>query len=59
MTTPLKFVSVGFGNSVCANRIIAVMIPGSAPAKRRVKQAREAGAYIDLTFGHALKSILL
>lgn len=56
-TTPLRFISVGFGNAVCLNRVIAITLPHSAAGKRRAKQARETGAYIDMTFGRSLKSL--
>ena len=59
MSTALWFVPVGFGNIVCANRVLCVMNPGTAPAKRRLKQAKESGGYIDMTLGRPLKSILL
>lgn len=41
MTTPLSFVSVGFGNAICANRIMAILLPSAAAAKRRLKLAKE------------------
>lgn len=59
MNKALWFVPVGFGNVVCANRVLCVMNPGTAPAKRRLKQAKEVGRYIDMTLGRPLKSLLL
>lgn len=57
--TPLRFVSLGFGYSVCANKIFCVMPPNSVAAKRRIRAAKEAGNYIDFTFSRATKSIIL
>lgn len=50
---------MGFGNAVAIWRIIAVMIPGCAAARRKVKQARENNSYTDMTFGRSLKCVLL
>ena len=33
-TNQLRFVHVGFGNMLCANRIVVVLSPGTACAKR-------------------------
>ena len=37
----VRLVNVGFGNVVAASRIIAIVAPDSAPAKRLVQEARE------------------
>ena len=36
----VRLVNVGFGNVVAAGRIIAIVAPDSAPAKRVVQEAR-------------------
>lgn len=59
MTTPLTFVSAGFGNAVCANRITAVLQPSAAAARRKLRCAKDEDAYLDLTFGRRLKSLLV
>ncbi len=55
----MKFVNIGFGNTVCAERIIAVVSPESAPAKRMVAVGRENGNIIDASCGRKTRSILV
>ena len=49
--TGLRLVNIGFGNIVSADRLIAIVSPESAPIKRIVQEAREAGRLIDATCG--------
>ena len=37
----MKFINIGFGNMVSANRIVAIAGPDSAPIKRLVQDAKE------------------
>ena len=46
----VRLVNVGFGNVVAAGRIIAIVAPDSAPAKRVVQEARERSRLIDASF---------
>ena len=46
-----RLVNIGFGNIVSADRLIAIVSPESAPIKRIVQEAREAGRLIDATCG--------
>ena len=55
----MKFVNIGFGNLVSANRVIAIVSPESAPVKRMVQEAREQGALIDATYGRRTKAVLI
>lgn len=52
-------INIGFGNFVFANRIIAVVSPDAAPAKRIVAEAKEQGSCIDASCGRKTKSILI
>lgn len=52
-------VNIGFGNTVMANRIIAVLSPESAPIKRLIQQAREKDAAIDATYGRRTRSVIV
>lgn len=54
-----KFVNIGFGNVVNTDRIVAVVSPDSAPIKRLVQSAREAGKIIDATQGRKTKGVLV
>ena len=55
----MKLISIGFGSTVCAERILAVIAPESAPIKRLIQEARERGLLIDASFGRKTKSVLL
>lgn len=55
----MKLISIGFGSTVCAERILAVIAPESAPIKRLIQEARERGILIDASFGRKTKSVLL
>ena len=55
----MKLISIGFGSTVCAERILAVIAPESAPIKRLIQEARERGMLIEASFGRKTKSVLL
>ncbi|MCL1852567.1 MAG: DUF370 domain-containing protein [Peptococcaceae bacterium] len=55
----IKLINVGFGNIVSANRIVAVVSPESAPIKRIVQEAREAGVLIDATYGRRTRAVVI
>ncbi len=52
-------VNIGFGNIVSANRLIAIVSPESAPIKRIVQEAREAGRLIDATCGRRTRAVVI
>ena len=39
----VKFINVGFGNMVAAERVVAVVSPDSAPIKRLIQDAKDSG----------------
>ena len=55
----MKFINIGFGNVVSAHRVISIVAPESAPIKRIVQEAREAGDLIDATYGRRTRSVLV
>ncbi len=55
----MKFVNIGFGNTVSAERIIAIVSPDSAPAKRLVATSKDNGSIIDASCGRKTRSILI
>ena len=55
----MKLLNVGFGNMVAAGRIVAVIAPDSAPVKRLVQEARDAGHLIDATAGRRTRAVLM
>jgi regulator of extracellular matrix RemA (YlzA/DUF370 family) len=50
--------SVGFGNYVSRERLIAIVSSDSSPIKRAVQEARKQGNLIDATQGRKTKSVL-
>ncbi len=56
---PGKLLNLGFGNSLVARRVLAIVNPSSAPMKRLREEAREAGRLIDATQGRRTRSIII
>ncbi|HKM33136.1 MAG TPA: DUF370 domain-containing protein [Lachnospiraceae bacterium] len=54
-----KLIHIGFGNIVNTEKIIAIVSPDSAPVKRMVQCAKEAGMAIDATQGRKTKAVLV
>mgnify|MGYP003314699275 CR=1 FL=1 len=54
-----RFINVGFGNRVAADRVVTLAVPDSAPVKRLVQDAKEDGRVIDVTCGRKTRSVLI
>ena len=52
-------IEIGFGNYVASSRVVAVAGPDSAPIKRLVQDAKDAGIAVDVTSGKKTHSVLL
>ena len=50
--------SVGFGNYVSRERVVAIVAADSSPIKRTVQESRREGELIDATQGRKTKSVL-
>ena len=55
----MRFINIGFGKVVAAQRILAVLSPDSAPIKRMIQEAKERGMLVDASFGRSTRSVLL
>ncbi|MBE3575320.1 MAG: DUF370 domain-containing protein [Firmicutes bacterium] len=55
----IRLVNIGFGNIVAANRIVAIVGPESAPIKRIMQEARDAGRLIDATYGRRTRAVVI
>ncbi|CAD7781215.1 MAG: hypothetical protein KCCBMMGE_01655 [Candidatus Methanoperedenaceae archaeon GB37] len=55
----VKLLSVGFGNTVVVNRVVAVLAPNSSPMKRLRGEAQKNGRLVDATFGRKTRSIII
>ena len=55
----MKLINIGFGSMVAASRMLAIVLPDSAPVKRVVQEARDRGMLIDASYGHKTKAVIL
>lgn len=55
----LNLISIGYGNIVIADRIIAIVSPESAPIKRLIQESRERGMLIDATYGRRTRAVII
>lgn len=53
-----KFISAGFGSYVDAEKVEALLAPDSAPIRRKIQEAKEAGRLIDATYGRKIRTVL-
>jgi hypothetical protein len=51
--------NIGFGNMVNTEKIVTIINPDSAPAKRIIQRAKEMERIVDATQGRRTKSIIL
>ena len=54
----MKFISIGYGNSVAIERIVALVSPESAPVKRLIQDAKEMGRIIDVSCGRRTRTVI-
>jgi hypothetical protein len=54
-----NLLNIGFGNSVVAERVIAIVSPNSAPMKRLKDDAKAEKRLIDATQGRRTRSIIV
>ncbi len=52
------FINIGFGNVINTDRVVSIINPDSAPAKRMVQRAKEGECLIDATQGRRTKSVI-
>ena len=54
-----RLISIGHGNILAANRIVAIISPDSAPVKRIIQESRERGTLIDATYGRRTRAVVI
>jgi regulator of extracellular matrix RemA (YlzA/DUF370 family) len=54
-----KLLNIGFGNTVAAERVVAIVSPNSSPMKRMKDQAREERHLVDATQGRRTRAIVI
>lgn len=52
-------ISIGYGNVINADKIVAAVSPDSAPVKRLVQQAKDSGNAVDATQGRRTKGVII
>ena len=55
----MRFINIGFNNVILDSRVVAIVSPDSAPAKRTVAEAKESARLIDCTSGRRTKSVII
>ncbi|MCF8056788.1 MAG: DUF370 domain-containing protein [Desulfocapsa sp.] len=55
----MQLINVGFGNTVMAHRIIAVVNTGSSPSRKLKELAKGAERLVDVTEGRRTRSLLI
>ena len=51
--------NIGFGNTVVAERVVAILSPNSSPMKRVKDEAREDRRLIDVTHGRKTRAVIV
>jgi len=51
--------NIGFGSTVVAERVVAIVSPNSAPMKRLKDEAKEEKRLVDATHGRRTRSIII
>lgn len=51
--------NIGFGNTVVAERVVAILSPNSSPMKRVKDEARDDRRLVDVTHGRKTRAIII
>lgn len=54
-----KLLNIGFGNTVVAERVVAIVSPSSSPMKRLKDEARDTRHLVDATQGRRTRAIIV
>jgi extracellular matrix regulatory protein A len=54
-----NLLNIGFGNTVVAGRVVAIVSPNSAPIKRLKDEAKDEKRLIDATHGRRTRSVIV
>lgn len=55
----MRFINVGFGNTVNVDHVVSVVSPEGAPIKRMITDARADGRVVDASCGRKTKSVIV
>ena len=54
-----RLLNIGFGNVVNTDKIVSIITPDSAPAKRLIQKAKEEDRIVDATQGRRTRGFIL
>ncbi len=54
-----RLINAGYGNCVNADKVVSIVSVDSAPIKRIIQNAKDAGMAIDVTQGRKTKSAII
>ena len=54
-----KLLNIGFGSTVIANRVVAIVQPNSAPMKRLRNEAKDNMRLVDATHGRKTRAMII
>lgn len=54
-----KLLNIGFGNTLVAERVVAIVSPSSSPMKRLKDEAREKQLLVDATQGRRTRAVIV
>lgn len=54
-----RLLNIGFGNVVNTDKVVSIITPDSAPAKRLIQKAKEEDRIVDATQGRRTRGIIL
>lgn len=55
----MKLISIGFGNMISSEKLVAIVSPESAPIKRVIQEAKDKGTLIDATYGRKTRAVVI
>lgn len=55
----MRLINIGFGNTISASRVVAIVNPESAPIKRMIQESRDAKELIDATYGRKTRAVII
>ena len=55
----MRFINIGYGNMVAADRIVSIVSPDSAPIKRLIQDAKDDGRILDASCGRKTRSVII
>ncbi|NLN56068.1 MAG: DUF370 domain-containing protein [Clostridiales bacterium] len=55
----MKFVDIGFGNTVNTQRVIGVVSPDSLPVRRLIQDAKNINRVIDVSCGKKTRAVII